>query len=271
MNGSLVATEDATVSVFDHGFIVGDGVFETILLHRRRPFALIRHLERLKRSADGLGIDAPESAEIAAAIGQVVDSTDFDDGRIRVTVTSGKGHLGSARGEGPASLVVAAEPFDAQRAPAAVVVVPWTRNEHGGLAGLKTTSYAENARALELAHGRGADEAIFQNSLGMLCEGTGSNVFAMIEGELLTPPLESGCLDGVTRQLILDHHGGKERDIPASRFLSGEIEEAFLTSTLRGVQPIASIDGVAPREVRGLETKEAMTTYAALLAENGEI
>ncbi len=203
MNGALVAPEDAMISVFDHGLIAGDGVFETILLHRHRPFALLRHLERLKRSADGLGIDAPAAAVITSAIDQVVESSDFDTGRIRVTVTSGTGPLGSARGEGPATLVVAAEPFDLDRPPAAVVVAPWTRNENGGTAGLKTISYAENARALQYAHDNGAEEAIFQNSAAMLCEGTGSNVFVVIEGELLTPPLGSGCLDGVTRQLRL--------------------------------------------------------------------
>lgn len=259
------------ISVFDHGLITGDGVFETILLHRHRPFALRQHLERLKRSADGLGIDVPSAAVITSAVDQVVESSDFDTGRIRVTVTSGTGPLGSARGDGPATLVVAAEPFDLDRPPAAVVVVPWTRNENGGIAGLKTISYAENARALQYAHDSGADEAIFQNSTGMLCEGTGSNVFVVIDGELLTPPLGSGCLDGVTRQLVLEHHGGKERDIPAARFTSARVDEAFLTSTLRGVQAIASINGAAPRERRGPETEKASATYAALLASEDEV
>ena len=105
----------------------------------------------------------------------------------------------------------------------------------------------------------------------MLCEGTGSNVFVVIEGELLTPPLLAGCLDGVTRQLILEHHGGTERDIPMSRFISGEVGEAFLTSTLRGAQAIASIDGVAPREIHGPETEKAIAAYVALLASDNEV
>jgi branched-chain amino acid aminotransferase len=266
VNGALVEPENAMISVFDHGLVLGDGVFETILLYRHRPFALHAHLERLKRSANGLGIDAPSSSEISAAIDQVIGTADFEIGRIRVTVTSGTGKLGTARGGGRASLVVAAEPFEINQAPAAVAVVPWTRNENGGIAGLKTISYAENARALQLAHDKGAEEAIFQNTGGMLCEGTGSNVFVVIAGELVTPPLRSGCLDGVTRQLVLEHHGGKEGDIPAAQFISAQVDEAFLTSTLRGVQAIASIDGLAPREVRGPETEKAMTVYAALLA-----
>jgi branched-chain amino acid aminotransferase len=266
VNGALVAPDAAAISVFDHGLVVGDGVFETVLLHDRRPFALRRHLERLRRSADGLGIDAPASAEVAQAVEAVVDGCDFASGRIRVIVTSGTGPLGSVRGSGPPTLVVAAEPWEMSHMPATVSVVPWTRNLDGGLTGLKTISYAENARALAFAHDAGADEAIFQNSSGMLCEGTGSNVFVVLDGELVTPPLSAGCLDGVTRQLVLEHHGGAERDVAATRFLSGSVDEAFLTSTLRGVQAISAIDGVAPRSVRGPETEKAIAAYAALLA-----
>ncbi|MGA8296714.1 MAG: aminotransferase class IV [Acidimicrobiales bacterium] len=271
VNGSLVSPQEALISVFDHGLVAGDGVFETILLHRHRPFALRRHLDRLQRSASGLGIHAPSSDDVADAIDQVVESSDFDVGRIRVTVTSGTGPLGSARGNGPATLVVAAEPFDLYRDAAAVAVVPWTRNVEGGITGLKTTSYAENARALQFAHDKGADEAIFANSAEMLCEGTGSNVFVVIGGELVTPPLTAGCLDGVTRQLVLEHHGGDERDVSASQFITAQIDEAFLTSTLRGVQPIASIDGFAPREVGAKQTQRAAAAYSALLESDDDI
>ena len=270
VNGELVAPERASISVFDHGLVVGDGVFETILLHLGRPFALRRHIERLQRSASGLGIEPVGSEMIASAVARVVETCDFETGRIRVTVTSGTGPLGSARGEGTPTVVVAAEPFTADHAPADVAVVPWTRNQFDALSGLKTTSYAGNARALAYAHDRGADEAIFLNVASMLCEGTGSNVFVVNDGELLTPPLSSGCLDGVTRALILERHGGRERDVAAEKFLPGLLEEAFLTSSLRGAQPIRSIDGQPLPLVRGPETEKAMAAYAALLAEGSE-
>lgn len=270
VNGELVAAEDATISVFDHGLVVGDGVFETILLHLGQPFALGRHIARLQRSAGGLGIVGIASDTIASAVGAVVETCEFEHGRIRVTVTSGPGPLGSARGGKKATVVVAAEPYESDHAPSNVAVVPWTRNENGALSGLKTTSYADNARALAFAHDHGADEAIFVNTEGMLCEGTGSNVFVVTDGELVTPPLSSGCLDGVTRALILERHGGRERDVPAARFLPGPIEEAFLTSSLRAIQPIASIDGEPIPSVRGTETEKAMAAYAALLAEDPE-
>lgn len=271
MNGALVAPEEATISIYDHGLIAGDGVFETILVYRGRPFATRRHLERLYRSADHLGLDAPPATEIIRAIDDVTKTADFENGRIRVIVTSGSGLLGSARGDGPATLVVAAEAFEMYRDQASVAVVPWTRNEKGGLAGVKSISYAENARALAFAHEQNATEAIFANCSGMLCEGTGSNVFVVVSGELFTPPLSAGCLDGVTRQLVLEHHGGQERDFPAAEFTAGHFDEAFLTSTLRGVQAIASVNGSAPREIGGPETEKASAVYMALLEAGAEI
>jgi branched-chain amino acid aminotransferase len=206
---------------------------------------------------------------VARAVAAVVDTAEFAVGRIRITISSGAGPLGSGRGTDPPTLIVAADPFDPFDEPASVAVMPWPRNEHGALAGLKTTSYAENALALERAHTTGADEAIFGNTAGQLCEGTGSNVFVVVGGELLTPPPSSGLLEGVTRALVLEKHGGAERDYPLAAFARGEFDEAFLTSTLRGVQPIGTVDGRKVATVGGSETRRASAVYASLLA--GEI
>lgn len=270
VNGQLVAAQDAALSVFDHGLVVGDGVFETILVSRGRPFALSRHLDRLARSAAGLRIPVPERATLESACTEVVAASGLSAARLRVTVTAGHGPLGSGRHEGPPSLVVACDELGESHDHAAVAVVAWPRNERGALAGLKTTSYAENALALADAAARGADEAIFGNTAGQLCEGTGSNVFVVLDGQLRTPPLSSGCLAGVTRALVLEYHGGSETDLPLAAFRPGEIEEAFLTSTLRGVQPIASIDG-APLAWPGPLTKQAAEAYGALLEADGEV
>ena len=118
--------------------------------------------------------------------------------------------------------------------------MPWPRNERGALAGLKTTSYAENVVALADAQSRGASEAIFANLQGHLCEGTGSNVFYVIDGELRTPTLASGCLAGVTRALILEWYGGREVDEPIEVVRGAS--EVFLASTTRDVQPVAAWD-----------------------------
>jgi len=265
VNGELVAPENALISVFDHGLVVGDGAFETILLHRGRAFALTRHLERLERSAAGLGLGPIDVDAVRKAVEAVAASAEFELGRIRVTFTAGVGPLGSARIEGEASLVVAATADGGEHAHASVAVVAWTRNERGALSGLKTTSYAENALALHYAHERDADEAIFANTQDRLCEGTGSNVFVVRDGVLLTPPLSAGCLAGITRALVLERHGGVEADLPIGEFGPDGIEEAFLTSTLRGVQPIATIDGQELGAVPGPVTEKARAAYNRIL------
>ena len=121
-----------------------------------------------------------------------------------------------------------------------MATVPWPRNERGALAGLKTTSYAENVVALAEARRRGATEAIFANLAGHLCEGTGSNVFYVVDGELRTPTLASGCLAGVTRGLVLEWVGGREVDEPIE--VVDRASEVFLASTTRDVQGVTRWD-----------------------------
>src|SRR4051794_31863616 len=204
VNGALYDPEQARVSVFDHGILVGDGVFETVKAVRGEAFALTRHLDRLATSATGLGLPEPDLDAIRQGTLDVLAAAPpWELGRIRITFTSGIGPLGSDRGpDGPTAIVAAAEqqPFPPT---ADVSVVPWPRNERGALSGLKTTSYGDNAKALDHAHRRGGAEAIFGNLAGNLCEGTGSNIFLVRDGRLITPPLSSGCLAGGTRALGL--------------------------------------------------------------------
>ncbi|MGE3361598.1 MAG: aminotransferase class IV [Acidimicrobiia bacterium] len=247
-NGALVDAAAATVPFDDHGLVVGDGVFETLATRRGRPYGIRRHLERLRRSAAGLGLSlAVDDATLRDAIEAVTAAHPYGgDGRelrIRVTVTGGRAPLGSARGDGPPTVVIAAGPLAPPAPSARVVVVPWPRNERGALAGLKTTSYAENVLALEHAHRHGGDEAVFANTVGELCEGTGSNVFVVLDGRAVTPPLSSGCLAGVTRALVLEAGLAVEAPLPLAALLHAE--EAFLTSTTRLGQPISHVDGRA--------------------------
>jgi branched-chain amino acid aminotransferase len=142
-----------------------------------------------------------------------------------------------------------------------VVAVPWVRNERAATAGLKTTSYADNVVALLYAHERGAGEAVFGNSRDRLCEGTGSNVFVVLDGELLTPPLSSGCLAGITRELVLEWlPEATEEDLPMSAL--GEADEAFLTSSTRDVQPIRAVDGRALPAAPGRVTAHVAAVFA---------
>ena len=123
------------------------------------------------------------------------------------------------------------------------------------MAGLKTTSYAENVVMLAHAKARGASEALMANTAGRLCEGTGSNVFLGVNGRLVTPPLSSGCLAGITRALVLEWVGAEEVDLPTSAL--AEADEVFLTSSTRDVMPVHAVDG------RALPSPGPLTARAA--------
>jgi branched-chain amino acid aminotransferase len=265
-NGSVLDDPTAAViRVDDHGVTVGDGVFEAVKIVDGTPFALTRHLDRLTTSAAGLGLPAPDTDEIRAAIRAVTEGQDLTLGRLRITWTAGPAPMGSGRGGGPPSLVVAAAPMDPAAASTVAVRVPWVRNERSAVAGLKTTSYAENVVALAYARERGATEAIFANTLGNVCEGTGSNLCYVIAGEARTPTLASGCLAGVTRALVVDWCGVVEADEPIS--VLDEAEEIFLVSTTRDVQPLRRLDD-RDLTVPGPVTAAAMATWKAREAES---
>lgn len=228
------------ITVSDHGMTVGDGVFEAVKVVDGQPFALTRHLDRLARSAAGLGLPAFDEDEVRRGVAAVLDEEHLPLGRLRITYTGGVAPLGSGRGDSPPTLVVVADTLKPAAAATSVVTVPWPRNERGALAGLKTTSYAENVVALAYAAERGATEAVFANLAGNLCEGTGSNVFYVVDGELRTPTLASGCLAGISRALLLEWYGGREVDEPVDVLATAE--EIFLVSTTRDVQAVTRCD-----------------------------
>lgn len=265
VGGRLLDDVDApAISVLDHGLTVGDGVFETVKAVRGEPFALTRHLARLSRSAAGLGLPEPDHDEVRTAVRAVLDGQTDDLTRVRITWTAGPAPLGSDRGDGPATLVIVGSDAVVREKSVAVATVPWPRNERSAVAGLKTTSYAENVVALAAAHRADASEAVLANTRGQLCEGTGSNVFYVLDGELVTPTLGSGCLAGVTRALVLEWCDGVERDAPVG--VLQDAEEVLLTGTTRDVQPVHRVDG---RELRapGPVTRKVLTTWARRAAE----
>jgi branched-chain amino acid aminotransferase len=265
VNGALVPEEDAVLPVSDHGLTVGDGLFETMKVVDGVAFAIGRHLARLRRTASGLGLVVPRDAELRDAIESTVTANGPSVGRVRMTVTGGTGPAGTSRGSGPPTVLVQCAPATVWPPTANVVTVPWPRNERGVLAGLKTTSYADNVIAYSYAEARGGDEAMFANTQDNLCEGTGTNVFVVLDGRLVTPPLSAGCLAGVTRELLLEVDPAiEEADVPMSVFAN--VEEAFLTSSTRDVQPIATVDGHSLAGCGGALTVAARDRLAALQA-----
>ncbi|MFG3348895.1 aminotransferase class IV [Streptomyces sp. NPDC048018] len=259
VNGGLYDARSAQVSVLDHGLTVGDGIFETVKAERGETFALTLHLERLTRSARGLGLPDPDLDEVRRACAAVLDANPMELGRLRITYTGGLSPLGSERGDAGPSLVVALGETGRRPDSTAVVTVPWTRNERGALTGLKTTSYAENVVALARARERGASEALFGNTVGQLCEGTGSNVFVVLDGRVHTPPVSSGCLAGITRALTVEWTGAEETDLPLEVLESAD--EIFLTSTLRDVQAVHRVDDREFAGTPGPVTAKAMRIF----------
>ncbi|MEZ5385742.1 MAG: aminotransferase class IV [Prosthecobacter sp.] len=245
LNGLVVSTSEARLSPFDHGFLVGDGVFETLVARGGKPFTPTRHWKRLVSSCEAMNIQPPTLDVCLQAMLDVMQANELSEARLRVTVTSGDGPLGSDRGDSSPTMTVAATPLKPWPPTESAVTVPWVRNERGALAGVKSISYAENVRALAFAHAQGAGEALLANTRAQLCEGTGSNIFIVNGGCILTPPLSSGCLAGITRELTLEACAAEglaveETDLPFSVLES--CEEAFLTSSTRDVHPLARID-----------------------------
>ena len=265
VDGEIVAAGVAAVSPVDHAIIVGDGVFETLKVVDGVPFALTRHLGRLKRSADGLGLPEPDDGLVRKAVAETL-AADREAGRLRITWSSGPGPLGSDRGGGPGTLLVASSPGTVWPETVRVHLCEWTRNERGALTGLKTTSYAENVRALEAAHQREASEALLTNTQGRLCEGAGTNVFLVVDRQLVTPPLSSGCLAGITRELVLELTEVVEREIEPGEFAVAS--EAFLTSSTREVGAISAVDDTVLPEAPGPVTAKLTAAFAALVATN---
>ncbi|MGO1975495.1 MAG: aminotransferase class IV [Propionibacteriaceae bacterium] len=260
VDGATVPPGEATVSAIDHGLVAGDGVFEALKVTPAGVFAVRRHLDRLSRSAAGLGLPAPDHGRIRDAIETVIQGRPWELGKLRITWTGGRGPLGSGSAYGPGTLVVAAEPLAAPAPATGIVTTPWTRNIDGAMAGVKTTSYAENVRALAYAAERGASEGIFVNTVGNLCEGTGSNIYCVFGSEIVTPPLSAAPLAGITREVLLEWCDLTERDLTLAEAQTAD--EVFITSTTRDVQAVHQWDAVS-FEVTGpvtTDVREVFTT-----------
>jgi branched-chain amino acid aminotransferase len=260
LNGAVYDDpRQATITGIDHGLIVGAGVFETLKVTEQGAFAVRRHLNRLTRSATALNLPQPDHHQIREAISAVLDGRDFPLGKLRITYTGGEGPLGSEAAYGPPTLMVALAPANAAPPLTSIVTAPWRRNEHGSLTGVKSISYAGNVRTLGYAAERGRNEAIFLNTAGHVCEGTGTNIFLVFGDTIVTPPLSSGPLAGVTRELIMERTAVEERDFTLIEAKAAD--EAFLTSSMRDIQGIEHWDDHAFSRTRPV-TQSLATSFA---------
>ncbi len=254
IDGTRVAESEARVSVFDRGFLFGDGVFEVLRTYGGVPFALSEHLDRLERSLAGMRIRPSFSRdELEVEIREAIAALGLEDAYVRVMVSRGKGalHLDPRRATGPTTRVVIAAPLLALPPSihdgVAVATVHAHRPTDGTPAqGAKIAAYVANMLALLEAQDRGAYEAALTHDDGSISEGHSSSLFVVCGRSVVTPPLATGALPGITRAIVLEEARSAGLDVRERLLFVTDFEgadEAFLTSSLREVVPVTSIDG----------------------------
>ena len=253
LNGEFVEKEDAKVSVFDHGLLYGDGVFEGIRLYSGCVFKLDEHLERLEFSAKAILLELPMSREeLTEAVCESCRVNGLRDGYVRLVVTRGPGHLGlTPDGCGPAGVIIIADsiqlyPEELYEKGLKIITVPTRRINAAALPpAVKSLNYLNNILAKIEAKRVGFQEALMLNDKGEVAECTGDNVFAYSKGVLYTPPLDAGSLRGITRGTVIDiaeELGVPLREQALTRYDLWTADECFLTGTAAEVIPCVEVD-----------------------------
>jgi branched-chain amino acid aminotransferase len=254
VNGTLVPKEQAVVSVFDHGLLYGDGVFEGIRVYGGKVFLLKEHVERLYESALAIRLVIPMSpADMAAAVEKTVAANKIGDGYVRLVVTRGAGSLGlDIRKTSHPQVIIIADtislyPVELYEKGMEIITASTIRNHPAALSPrIKSLNYLNNIMAKIEATDAGAPEAIMLNHKGDVAECTGDNLFLVKRGELLTPPLDAGVLDGITRRAVMRlavQAGVTVREITLQRHDVYVADECFLTGTAAEVIPVVGVDG----------------------------
>ena len=253
IGGRICPPDEAKVSVFDRGFLYGDSVYETVSTMYGRLFALSEHLGRLERSATRIGLRPPARPTIERAIAETVQAAANPESRVRVMLTRGVGKLDldPASADDP-QLIVVVTPFQPlpaalYQAGASAAIVSVVRNDPRAIdPAIKSGNYLNNVLALGEARRQGAHEALLCAADGTVAEGASSNVFMVKDGQVRTPGLDVGILEGITRAQVLALARGNGIPTLETRLRPAELrgaDEAFITSATRGVLPVTRIDG----------------------------
>ena len=259
VDGVITRAEDARIPVLDHGFLLGDSIYEVLWWHRGALVQERDHLDRLEESGRRIYLELDQPAEaLVAAIHETVEATGAgpdDDAYVRLIVTRGSGPLGLGFQDVPKqSVVVIVAPVkkpapEAWERGIAMAIVARRRNPQVALdPGAKTGNYLNNVLALHEARVAGADDALMLNAAGEVTEATTANVYLVREGRLVTPPLEAGILKGTTRTRILDlchAHGIPAAEARVRPEDLASADEVFVSSSVKGIIPVTKIDGQA--------------------------
>jgi branched-chain amino acid aminotransferase len=282
IDGKFVDEKNAKISVFDHGLLYGDGVFEGIRAYNGRVFKLKEHVDRLYYSAKAILLKIPMSRQaIAKAVLDTCRRNKIRDGYIRLVVTRGVGTLGldPDRCKKGSVIVIAGKiqlyPKELYEKGMPLITVPTTRNFANAInPAIKSLNYLNNILAKIEAKIGGCAEAIMLNPSGNVAECTGDNVFILSGGKLLTPPLSAGALRGITRGAVIGlaaEIGLEVREPDLTRYDLYNADECFITGTAAEIAPVASIDGrVIGKGKPGPVTKKFIAAYRALTNSEGE-
>jgi branched-chain amino acid aminotransferase len=281
INGVLAPAEEARISVLDNGFTLGDGVYETLRTYGGRPFRLDLHLARLRASGLRVGIEvAPTDADIGGWLEAAIRAVGESECYVRTIVTRGVGdvtyHFERVQGPTVAILVRPFEPLPAthyERGIAAAVVSVRRNPADAADPAIKSCSLLNSILAVREAQARGCVEGIMLNTRGEVAEGASSNVFAVRDGALVTPPLDAGILPGITRQLVMEiarESGIVVREEALSEGALRRADEAFITSSVREIVPIATLDGRAVGDGSpGPLTRQLLLAFRVYAAHQG--
>ena len=282
VDGNYYSEQDAKVSVFDHGLLYGDGIFEGIRIYHGRVFRLKEHIDRLFYSAKAILLDIPMShADLMKATVETCRQNNLREGYIRLLVTRGKGTLGlnPNRCKNPSIIIIADTiqlyPPEYYDKGLEIITVPTTRNLHNAVnPAIKSLNYLNNILAKIEANNSGCEEAVMLNSEGYVAECTGDNIFIVKDGHMFTPPLSSGALYGITRKVVIDM--ARESNMPVTepnltRYDLFNADECFLTGTGAELVPVVKIDGrVIGSGTPGPVTRDLVVRYHALTKVSGE-
>ncbi len=283
LNGEYVSKENATISVFDHGLLYGDGIFEGIRLYDYCVFKLEEHLERLELSAKAILLDIPMSRqELSEAVCETCRKNNLSNGYIRLIVTRGTGHLGlSPKGcDTPSVIIIAADiqlyPPEHYTNGLKIITVPTRRINPAALPPMvKSLNYLNNIMAKIEAQNSGYLEAIMLNDEGYVAECTGDNIFIVYKGKVLTTPTSAGALRGITRDVAISIADELKLPLEAqnlTRYDLWNAEECFLTGTAAEIIPVVEVDG---RKVGsgtpGQHTKDFLKCFRSIASKEGAI